>query len=215
MTSVLLSRISSFAFPFSRLEGPDSCDGEFNGDYDTSYCCLVVIMVLLVVAFDVVATTVVVGHVVAGNMVVRKHIVKSGVCCGKLKLADDVIVGDGELELSDGDGRCESCCAKTTFKSEYQGREWSRLVDNSTIENEMINIGYCMPRGARLCGDCCRSSCALEFQGRKWSFINNTIENEKIDVGNCWPKCYPERCYCCPKDKKCYEDPQACYYGCK
>nr|GEU38568.1 hypothetical protein [Tanacetum cinerariifolium] len=39
--------LSSFAFPFSRLEGPDSCDGEFNEDYDTSYCCLVMIMVLI------------------------------------------------------------------------------------------------------------------------------------------------------------------------
>nr|GEW53082.1 hypothetical protein [Tanacetum cinerariifolium] len=49
---------------------------------------------------------VVVGNVVAGNMVVRKHIVKSGVCCGKLKFADGVIIGDGELELLDGEVHC-------------------------------------------------------------------------------------------------------------
>nr|GEW53080.1 hypothetical protein [Tanacetum cinerariifolium] len=40
-------KLSTFAFPFLRLEGPDSCDGEFNEDYDTSYCCLMVIMVLV------------------------------------------------------------------------------------------------------------------------------------------------------------------------
>lgn len=75
------------------------------------------------------------------------------------------------LYMYSGDGRCEGCC-DTKFKSEYQGRDWS-LVDNSTIENEKINVGYCMPRG--------------------WWF---------------------ERCWCCIKDQKCYEDPDACHKDC-
>ncbi|GKD42539.1 hypothetical protein Tco_1267184, partial [Tanacetum coccineum] len=123
--------LSSFAFPFSRLEGLNLCDGEFNGDYDTSYCCLVVIIVLLVVAFDVV----VVGHVVAENMVVRKHIVKSGVCCGKLKLADDVIVGDGYV----ADATCRvfitvNKCSHDDAKIEIVANE----KDNG--DEELVNL---------------------------------------------------------------------------